>query len=89
MKLWGMRPAMHGIMGSAAATGISPENGDDHDGTQEQCADRSPNHQRQTLAREVPELAALGFDLSTDGDADQRDEDERAGRGQSPATHAD
>ncbi len=37
--------------------------------------------QRQTLAWEMPELTPFGFDLPADGDADERDEDQRAGGG--------
>jgi hypothetical protein len=33
------------------------------------------------MTRELPELTPLGFDLAADGDADERDEDQRAGGG--------
>jgi hypothetical protein len=33
------------------------------------------------MTRKPAELAALGFDLARDGDADERDEDQRAGGG--------
>lgn len=33
------------------------------------------------MTREFSELPALGFDLAADGDADERDEDQRAGGG--------
>ncbi len=66
----------------------SPENGNDDDRTQEECADRSADHQRQALAGEVSELTALGFDLAGDGDAEQRDEDQRAGGGDATAAQS-
>jgi hypothetical protein len=46
-----------------------------------QRADRSADDQRQSMTRKATELPAFGFDLAGDGDADQRDEDQRAGGG--------
>jgi hypothetical protein len=43
--------------------------------------DGAADHQRQAMAREMPELTPFGFDLARDGDADERDEDQRAGGG--------
>jgi hypothetical protein len=37
------------------------------------------------MTRETAELAAFGFELARDGDADQRDEDQRAGGGYATA----
>jgi hypothetical protein len=49
--------------------------------TQQKRADRAANHERQPVTRKASELPPFGFDLSTDGDADERDEDKRAGGG--------
>jgi hypothetical protein len=57
----------------------------DH-GAEEQRADGAADHERESMAGESPELTALGFDLAADGDADERDEDQRAGGGKSSAT---
>jgi hypothetical protein len=59
----------------------SAQDGDGHDRAEQERADRAADHQRQAMARESAELATLGFDLATDGDANQRDEDQRAGGG--------
>jgi hypothetical protein len=53
--------------------------GDEH--AQEQRAECAADDQRQSMTRKSAELAALVFDLAGDGDADQRDEDQRAGSG--------
>src|SRR6188768_3640408 len=58
-----------------------PEDGENDEHAGQQRRDRSADDQRQTLARKPPELPALGFDLAGDGDADERDEDQRAGGG--------
>ena len=59
----------------------SAEDGEsDHD-ADKYCDDGAANHQRQAVSREMPELAPFGFDLARDGDADERDEDQRAGGG--------
>ena len=61
------------------------KNCDDYESTQQQRAERSANHQRQAVTRKVAELAAFAFDLAADGDADERDEDQRAGGGYATA----
>jgi hypothetical protein len=54
---------------------------DNHESAHHQRRNRPANDQRKPLTRKSPELTALGFDLSADGDADERDEDQRAGGG--------
>src|SRR5688572_10818443 len=80
MKLWGMRPAMR-----ADSTVGSTKNRDGHQYAEKQGPNGSADHERQSLARKAPELTTFGFDLSTDGDADQRDEDQRTGGGNTSA----
>jgi hypothetical protein len=53
----------------------------DNERAEQQRANRSADDQRQAMTRKFPELTALGFDLAADGDADERDEDQRAGGG--------
>lgn len=61
---------------------------DDDDCAKYECAERAADHERQPMPRKSAELSTLGFDLAGDGDADQRDQDQRAGGGDSSATHA-
>jgi hypothetical protein len=63
----------------------STQEGDRYENAEEQRADRSSDHQRQAVTRESPELPAFGFDLARDGDADERDENQRAGGGDATA----
>ena len=69
-----------------AATGARlTQDGDDHENAKKQRADRPADHQRQAVTRKASELTSLGFDLAADGDADERDEDQRAGGGDATA----
>jgi hypothetical protein len=65
--------------------GKSAQDREHHRRTQQQRADGAADDQRQALAREMPELTPFGFDLPADGNAGERDEDQRAGGGYATA----
>jgi hypothetical protein len=59
----------------------SAEDGEDDDRAEQKRAERATDHERQAMTRKAAELPAFGFDLARDGDADERDENQRAGGG--------
>src|SRR4051812_11372413 len=94
MKLCGMRPAMRGILRSGSifclqkmgtARVFSAQDRDHHEQAEHQRQQRPADDQRQATAGEFAQLTPFGFDLATDGDADERDEDQRAGGGEATA----
>jgi hypothetical protein len=63
----------------------SAQDGVNHEDAEQKRANRPADHQRQPLARKAASQSAFGFDFPADGDADERDEDQRAGGGYATA----
>src|SRR5688572_17643827 len=66
----------------------SPQDCVDHDHAGGERGERSDDDESSAIPREMTERTALGFDLAGDGEADERDEDQRAGEDEASATHA-
>jgi hypothetical protein len=61
------------------------QNGEHDERAEHEGANRSADHQWQAMTWEMAQLTSFAFDLAADGDADERDEDQRAGGGYATA----
>jgi hypothetical protein len=77
--------AAFSVFRKCSQTRFSSKNRNHHERAHHERRNRSTDDQRQPFTRKTALRSAFGFDLARDGDADERDEDQRAGGGYAPA----